>query len=47
MLLVLAQKYLSIPAPSVASERLYQISCKRTRLGSNLVSKVLFIKRNV
>jgi len=42
---------LLIPASSVASKRLfsdagYQISCKRTRFGLNLFSKMLFIKRN-
>ena len=42
---------LLIPASSVASKRLFsdaenQISCKRTRFGLNLVSKMLFIKRN-
>jgi zinc finger BED domain-containing protein 1 (E3 SUMO-protein ligase ZBED1) len=48
----LALKYLSIPASSVSSERLFSdagniINQKRTRLNCNLVAKMLFLKRNM
>ncbi|GBC41300.2 zinc finger BED domain-containing protein 1-like [Rhizophagus irregularis DAOM 181602=DAOM 197198] len=48
----IAQKYLAVPATSVSSERLFSdagnlINAKRTNLDTNLVAKILFLKRNI
>jgi hypothetical protein len=52
MLAILANKYLCLSATSVPSERLFSdvgnhITPKRNRLSTNIVSNLLFLKRNM
>ncbi|CAG8774517.1 38862_t:CDS:2 [Gigaspora margarita] len=51
ILSILARRYLCIPVTLVLCERLFSdagnlIISKRTRLGSNIIGKMLFLKRN-
>jgi hypothetical protein len=52
ILAILANKYLCLSATSVPSERLFSdvgnhITLKRNRLSSNVISNLLFLKRNM
>jgi hypothetical protein len=52
MLAILANKYLCLSATSVPSERLFSdvgnhVTARRNRLSSNVISNLLFLKRNM